>query len=400
MAGGPGLRRPAAAALRRQHQGDASRSRRRPAGTSRRELGYNSLRHHGWLSLVPLPAADDLPRLSQAVWDNLRRERIEESLQPPRPGQPARAIPERIGEPSLIKHVVYIIKENRTYDQVLGDVAAGQRRSAALRLRPADHAEPAQARPRVRAAWTTPTAPGSSAPTATNWSTSALATDYLERSFAGFPRSYPAGRGDDESDAVAYSPAGFLWDRAIARGVSLRNYGERMGPSRPLAGRRPAGKPDFAACYRAWKDGTDDVIFESQPMIASLGRFSPTNYVGWNLTVPDQYRADVILRELKDFEARGEFPSLVLVWLPNDHTNGDDARRPDARGDGRRQRPGHGPDRRGPEPFAVLEGDGHLRHRGRPAERLGPRERLPHHGLPGQPLRPAQERSSASTTAR
>ena len=57
-------------------------------------------------------------------------------------------------------------------------------------------------------------------------------------------------------------------------------------------------------------------------MIPTLRPVSPTHYVGWDLAVPDQYRADVILRELKDFEARGQFPSLVIVCLPNDHTSG------------------------------------------------------------------------------
>ena len=56
----------------------------------------------------------------------MRAERIKQSLQPPRPNQPPRAIPERIGEPSLIKHVVYVIKENRTYDQVFGALERGR----------------------------------------------------------------------------------------------------------------------------------------------------------------------------------------------------------------------------------------------------------------------------------
>nr|MCU0980862.1 YncE family protein [Pirellulaceae bacterium] len=92
-----------------------------PAGTS----GFNTHQYHGSVSLVPLPAPDELPQLSQTVWNNLHRERIREALLPPRPNQPARAVPERTGEPSLIRHVVYVIKENRTYDQVLGDMAEG-----------------------------------------------------------------------------------------------------------------------------------------------------------------------------------------------------------------------------------------------------------------------------------
>ena len=62
------------------------------------------------------------------------------------------------------------------------------------------------------------------------WSATAYSTDYMEKSFAGFPRSYPDGMGEDESDALAYSPAGFIWDNVIAHGKTLRNYGEFAEP--------------------------------------------------------------------------------------------------------------------------------------------------------------------------
>ena len=134
-----------------------SRATPRPRSPTRRRrapgaAGFNSHHYHGSLSLVPVPEARELPALSETVWRNLRRERIAEALLPPRPGQPARAVPERIGEPSLIKHVVYVIKENRTYDQVLGDVEAGNGDPRAVHLRRADHPQPAQARARVRPA--------------------------------------------------------------------------------------------------------------------------------------------------------------------------------------------------------------------------------------------------------
>ena len=63
------------------------------------------------------------------------------------------------------------------------------------------------------------------------WSTTAIGTDYMESSFAGLPRSYPDGMGDDEADALAYSPAGFIWDNALRHGVRIRNYGEFMAPA-------------------------------------------------------------------------------------------------------------------------------------------------------------------------
>ena len=87
--------------------------------------GFNSRHYSGSVSLVPVPKAGDLPKLSETVMRNLRREAIVASKLPPRTGEPARPVPERIGEPSVFRHVIYIIKENRTYDQVFGDVKTG-----------------------------------------------------------------------------------------------------------------------------------------------------------------------------------------------------------------------------------------------------------------------------------
>jgi DNA-binding beta-propeller fold protein YncE len=289
--------------------------------------GYNSRQYYGSLSLVPLPATADLPRMSQIVWNNLRRAWIEESRQPPRPGQPPRAVPERIGEPSRIKHVVYIIKENRTYDQVLGDLpqARGDPKLCIFgqQITPNQHKLAADF-----VLLDNTYCAGILSADGHQWCTTALATDYLEKSFAGFPRSYPDGMDEQGVDALAYSPAGFIWDRALSQGVSLHNYGEFMGTSVRWRDRGRKGTPDFRACYRAWQRHGDDVLFECRPMIPTLQPYSATSYVGWDLNVLDQYRADVILRELRDFEARGQFPGLVIVCLPNDHTCGTKPRCP------------------------------------------------------------------------
>ncbi|MGA2031132.1 MAG: beta-propeller fold lactonase family protein [Thermoguttaceae bacterium] len=285
------------------------------------QKGYNSHMYYGSLSLLPLPAAERLPQLSQAVWDNLRRGAIEESLLPPRPGQPPRAMPERIGEPSLIKHVLYVIKENRTYDQVLGDVRPGNGDPALCvfgrSITPNQHKLVGEF-----VLLDNTYCAGILSADGHQWCTTGIATDYMEKSFADFPRSYPNGMGRDESDALAYSPAGFIWDRALAQHVSLRNYGEFMGPAVRWRDERRKGAPDFTACYQAWQGRRDDVIFECRPSVATLAGFSPTHYVGWDLAVPDQFRADFILRELRDFTARGQFPALVIICLPNDHTEG------------------------------------------------------------------------------
>jgi YVTN family beta-propeller protein len=283
--------------------------------------GFNSHQYSGSLSIVPLPPDDLLPRLSERVAANLRRPRIAAALLPPRAGQPPRPVPQRIGEPSLIRHVVYIIKENRTYDQVMGDIQAGNG-DASLCIFAADVTPNHHQLARQFVLLDNAYCCGILSADGHQWSTTAFSTDYMEKSFAGFPRSYPDGMGVDENDALAYSPAGFIWDNALKHGISIRNYGEFMMPAVRWADPHRRGSPDFQACYRAWNEKTDDVIFASEPSIETIRPFSPTGYVGWEMAVPDQHRADFILHELAEFEKKGEFPQLVIICLPNDHTSG------------------------------------------------------------------------------
>ena len=283
--------------------------------------GFNSHHYSGSLSLVPVPEAHDLPKLSDTVWQNLRRDRIAEARLPPRPGQPARAVPDRIGEPSLIKHVVYVIKENRTYDQVLGDVEVGNG-DPRLCIFP-ERVTPNQHKlVREFVLLDNTYCAGILSADGHQWSTTAIGTDYLERSFAGWPRSYPDGMGEDEADALAYSPAGFLWDNALRHGIRIRNYGEFMAPAVKWRDPKRKGSPDFLANYRTWKGESDEAVFASRPMIETIRPFSPTAYVGWEMSVPDQFRADFIIKELAELTARGEFPQLTIICLPNDHTSG------------------------------------------------------------------------------
>ncbi len=282
--------------------------------------GFNSKQYCGSVSLVPLPGKKELPRLSQTVWDNLRQPRIADSLLPPRQGQPRRVIPERIGEPSLINHVVYIIKENRSYDQVLGDVKEGNGDPRLCvfgeRVTPNQHKLV-----REFALLDNTCCSGILSASGHQWSTTAFGTDYLEKSFCGWPRSYPSGKDKASADALAYAPSGFIWDNALGHGIHFRNYGEFMNANVHWRDGRKQ-KPSFADNFEAWRSQSGAVVFNCEPTVESLRPVSPTNTVGWNLTVPDQVRADFFLHELKDFEARGEFPQLVILLLPNDHTSG------------------------------------------------------------------------------
>ena len=283
--------------------------------------GFNSHQYNGSISVVPVPKKEDLPGLSERVARNMRADALIQSRLPARQGEPARAIPARIGEPSLIEHVVYIIKENRTYDQVFGDVDRGNSDPELCifgkEITPNQHklVEEFVLLDNTYCC-------GILSADGHQWSTTAIATDYLEKSFAGFPRSYPDGMEESDIDALAYSPAGFIWDNAIKHGIRIRNYGEFMMPRVRWKDKNRGGAVDFMSCYKTWKGIEDLVIFESTPGIESIKDFSPTGYVGWNMSVPDQVRADFILKELAEFEKQGSYPQLTIICLPNDHTSG------------------------------------------------------------------------------
>lgn len=283
--------------------------------------GFNSHQYQGSLSLFKIPSDDELPALSEQAARNMRYERIVKSRLPARTDQPARPVPERIGEPSSIDHVVYIIKENRTYDQVLGDVPRGNGDPKLCifgrEITPNQHklVEDFVLLDNTYCC-------GILSADGHNWSTTAIATDYLEKSFAGFPRSYPDGMEESDIDALAYSPAGFIWDNALKHNIRIRNYGEFMMPTVRWKDPSRKGPVDYMSCYKTWKGIEDLVIFESTPGIETIRPFSPTGYVGWNMSVPDQVRADYFLKELAEFERKGEYPQLTIVCLPNDHTSG------------------------------------------------------------------------------
>ena len=283
-------------------------------------MGFNSHQYHGSLSLVPIPATSDLPRLTAAVWDNYHRERIAESFLPPRPGRPPVPVPERIGEPSVFKHVVYIIKENRAYDQVLGDMPRGNGDPSLCifgeQVTPNQHKMASEfVLLDNMFCCSILSADGH------QWSTSAFATDYLERSFAGWPRSYPDGMGEDQVDALAYAPSGFIWDNALRHGKTLRDYGEFAMPMVRWADPARHGEPDWTACWSEYNQPRGEVVFGSVPAIESLGPYLASGTLGWSMDVPDLYRADYFIRELKEFEKQDNFPELVLICLPHDHTS-------------------------------------------------------------------------------
>ncbi|HEU5069267.1 MAG TPA: bifunctional YncE family protein/alkaline phosphatase family protein [Verrucomicrobiae bacterium] len=284
-------------------------------------VGFNTHQYTGSLSLVPVPAKWGLRKYTGIALANMRYPRLRQAALPARPGQPPRPVPERVGEPGVFRHVVYIIKENRTYDQVLGDDLRGNGDPSLCifgeRVTPNQHQIV-----REFALLDNTYCSGILSADGHQWATTAMATDYMEKSFAGFPRSYPDGAGEDDVDALAYSPAGFIWDNLLAHGRSLRVFGEFCFTQARWADPTRKGRIHFRDHWEDFTKGTNTVRRWSEAGIASLQPYIVTNTAGWDLKIPDVWRAQQFIANLQECERNGSLPAFTILYLPNDHTSG------------------------------------------------------------------------------
>jgi YVTN family beta-propeller protein len=295
-----------------------SGSGKRFAADERVEL--NSHQYAGSISLIPEPGKSKLAAQTKIVLANYGHAAMEAALLPPRPNMPPRPVPERVGEPSVFQHVLYIIKENRTYDQVLGDMKEGNG-DVRLCIFGEKVTPNLHQLSREFVLLDNTRCSGVLSADGHQWTDSAFANDYIEKSFTAFPRSYPY-YGDD---AMAYSPAGFIWDNALAHGKTLRDYGEFTLDTVAWKDPKKRGAPGFLDCYRDFVEKTGLVLATSKPSVESLRPYLCTNTVGFKLNVPDVFRARQFINELKGCESRDGgrgFPNLMIMLLPSDHTSG------------------------------------------------------------------------------
>jgi DNA-binding beta-propeller fold protein YncE len=292
-------------------------------GKSSGKLEFNSHQHYGSVTILSEPSANELPALTQEALFNMRYPLLRQAALPARPGMAPVPVPQRIGEPSVFHHVVYIIKENRTYDQVLGDVTAGNGDPGLCVF--GEKVSPNQHKfVRDFVLLDNTYCCGILSADGHEWATTAFATDYMERLFAGFPRSYPDGCEDDEVDALAYSPEGFIWDNCQAHGQTWRDYGEFTITRKSWRDTARKDKPKFLDHYHEFLQGTETIAMHSDPGVESLRPHLAANYIGWDMDVPDVQRAATFLGEFRRYEASGDWPGLILIGLPNDHTSGTD----------------------------------------------------------------------------
>lgn len=285
------------------------------------KVEFNSHQYFGTLSLVSVPSSRQLKQFTAIALHNMRYGALSEARLPARPGQPPRPVPERVGEPSVFKHVVYIIKENRTYDQVFGDIPGGNGDPSLCifgeKFTPNQHKLV-----RDFVLLDNTYCSGILSADGHQWTDTGITTDYMEKSFAGFPRSYPDGMEDDDVDALAYSPAGFIWDNVLARGKSLRIYGEFAATEKRWTDPNRKGDMKFTDHWKDFTSGAGDIRIWSRPTIESIRPYLCTNTVGWDMDIPDVFRAREFIKELRQYEKSGNLPNFIVICLPNDHTSG------------------------------------------------------------------------------
>lgn len=267
--------------------------------------------NRGAVHVVDVPDAASLAGFTTAVAGNNHLS-LGAPAPPPKP-DPARkpaAIPLRAGEPSLIEHVVYIVKENRTYDQLFGDLAKGNGDASLVMF--GEDVTPNQRRLADQFVLLDNFyATGGNSADGHQWVTQASETAYaMWPGYTG--RSYPF----DGSDPLAIADGGFLWDAALNRGRTVRIYGEYAGLTRTPLSRRQE-------LLERWQRGEDfSKEWQVTAPIASIHKALARQFPAYSTSIPDVVRARIFLNDLKQWEAEGRMPNLVLLQLPSDHTAG------------------------------------------------------------------------------
>ena len=268
-----------------------------PPGTVREYIGEL---FRGTLSIVELPQGEKfLEQLRDHTARVYRCSPLQAGAAVRGQGSARNPIPNKVGQPSPIRYVLYIVKENRTYDQVLGDLPQGNG-DPSLCLFPESITPNHHQLAREFVLLDNFYVESEVSADGHEWSMGAYATDFVEKTW---PLNYGhGGRGkfpypSEGKLPIAKPAAGYLWDRALEAGVSYRVYGEFIDngptPADPATTKNPA----------------------------LIGHFDP-GFRGWDMDYPDIKRAERFIQELNRFEREGQMPRLQILRLPNDHTYG------------------------------------------------------------------------------
>ncbi|MCD6346708.1 MAG: bifunctional YncE family protein/alkaline phosphatase family protein [Bacteroidales bacterium] len=273
--------------------------------------GYRTRDHQGSISIVPMPDRSALEAMTRTVQENntfVQRMTANQSVGMFRRRVP---VPELQTQKSKFEHVVYIIKENRTYDQVFGDLPQGNGDMNLVhfgREVTPNHHKLAETFVLLDNFYCS----GILSADGHQWTDEAYVTDYIEKFMSDFSRSYPY----DGDDALAYASSGFIWDNVLRNGLTFRDYGEFVD-----AVIEPENV-SFSDLYKDFIDGTNKIKISAKANLEQLRPYLCPTYVAFPNKVPDIYRAAEFIKELKEFEKNDNFPNFTIMLLPNDHTSG------------------------------------------------------------------------------
>jgi YVTN family beta-propeller protein len=295
--------------------------------------GYNTHQDNGTVSIVPLPTTSELASLTKQVyqnnhWDLARN--IASSGGGSKSAKPV-AIPAKIGDPSLIKHVFLIIRENRTYDQMLGDVKAANGDPSLAVFGDTAPAAPVPVSPNAHALVKRfPLLdnfydPSRQSADGHNWIGEGMAPYADDIQSPDWVRSYPAG---NSGDALAYITKGPLFAEVEAAGLSVKFFGEQAAiQTFPSLNNKEPSWSQFYADARKFETGKEKTLkYENATVVTSpipsVGNYLVKNFPYFDLGIPDQFRVDVWVQNFDADVKAGTVPALTIMWIMCDHTGG------------------------------------------------------------------------------
>jgi len=273
---------------------------------------YNAHHMYASISIINVPGSKELQKHTATVITANALSRSESAKLEPRENIAPKPIPERIGEPSVFKHVLYIIKENRTYDQILGDMPEGDGDSTLCIF--GEKATPnTHNLARRFGLMDNYHVSGKSSAEGHQWTDASIVTDYVEKNMRAWFRSYP----HVQTDALVYAPTGFLWDNATKHGKTVKIYGEACIPQFD-------DSLEWTDIYQGFLAG-EPFEFHNITTIVPVRSLLSTTYPGYDHhAIADVLRADAFIKELKEYESMegDQLPELMIMALPGDHTAG------------------------------------------------------------------------------
>ena len=271
----------------------------------------------GLVSIIDVPDEAQLADYTRQVAENNRQMTALMRQRQRKPADKLVPVPANDGESSVFEHVIYIIRENHTYDQDLGDMPEGNGEprlcSAGEKLTPNAHALARQF-----VLLDNYHLPSVQSPTGHQWISQAITNSYWEKAFDGWPRYYSYNL----RDALAFAPSGFIWDNVLRHGLTFRNYGEGVSWDVKWADPKRQGDISFIDVWKDFKTGGSELEVTATPNIASLQPYTHPHFPGYGYLYTDVQRAKIFIDDLKKYEREGTMPNLVWIFLPNNHTSG------------------------------------------------------------------------------